>query len=73
MDSASIIGDSGIVYFGSEVDSNGKRFHALNAASGDVIWEIPMNQDITWSSPFIYNNLIYIGTMGGYIYAIEME
>jgi outer membrane protein assembly factor BamB len=52
---------NGIVYFGAE----NAYLYALNAASGALVWKQqlanPNNGYEIWSSPAVYNNVVYVG------------
>jgi outer membrane protein assembly factor BamB len=72
--SSPLLGNDGAVYVGSELTADGKRFHAFDRATGTVSWSIPIQLDITWSSAALSEEgHLYIGSMGGYVYAIQCE
>lgn len=72
--SSPLLGNDGAVYVGSELTTAGNRFHALDRETGAVKWSIPMQLDITWSSAALSGEgLLYIGSMDGYVYAIQCE
>lgn len=55
------------IYFGSEA----RKLHIMTK-NGEMLSEIELHQDITWSSPKIDSNgILYIGGMREYIYAIK--
>ncbi|GEM_PF-209484 len=70
---------NGIVYFGSENNNT----YALNATTGTQIWNYTVlggnisvggdisNKGISFSSPAIYQGIVYIQSNGGLIYALN--
>jgi outer membrane protein assembly factor BamB len=63
------IGDNGRIYVGSE----SRYLHAFDS-TGEEVWKVHLSQDITWPSPTIDSKgIIYLGGMGGKIYAIQTD
>ncbi len=59
------LGNNRVLYIGSEY-IDGKRFHAIDMATGDIIWSKQLASDITWSSPAISaSGVVYVGCMPG--------
>jgi outer membrane protein assembly factor BamB len=59
---------NGIVYFAT---SDGRRFKAIDAATGQVKFNIEM-KTISFSSPSIVGNTIYVGTSDGWLHAADL-
>jgi hypothetical protein len=65
MDSSPAVVD-GVVYIGS-TDSN---LYALNAKTGDKIWNYPTGAKVS-SSPAVVGGVVYVGSEDGNLYAID--
>jgi outer membrane protein assembly factor BamB len=48
------------------------RIHAIDAPSGDVIWEIPLNS-ISDHSPIVTDDTLFVGTRGGEILSLAAQ
>jgi outer membrane protein assembly factor BamB len=59
---------AGVVYFPT---SDGTRFKALDAATGDVKFNIETNV-VSFSSPAIVNNTAYFGTSDGLLHGVDL-
>jgi eukaryotic-like serine/threonine-protein kinase len=59
----------GVVYF---TTSDGTRFKALDAASGNVVFSV-LNKDVSFSSPAIANGSAYYGTTDGWLHAVDIK
>lgn len=59
---------NGVVYFPT---SDGQRFKAVDAATGQVKFNVAM-KTISFSSPAIVNNTLYFGTSDGWLHAMDM-
>ncbi|MBN1233815.1 MAG: PQQ-binding-like beta-propeller repeat protein, partial [Candidatus Coatesbacteria bacterium] len=57
----------GVVYYASEYS---KYLYALNANNGDLIWRSLLGT-ISYSSPCVANETVYIGSEFGYLHAIN--
>lgn len=44
---------------------------SLDRETGDEEWRIPTNGSIGWSSPAVVDDTVYIGTLGGTVYAVD--
>lgn len=58
--------NNGLVYAGSDDG----RFSALDAASGEVIWQFE-DDDEAWSPPAVGNGLVYVGNRNQVLYALD--
>jgi outer membrane protein assembly factor BamB len=52
------------------IGSYSKKFYALDAATGDVIWSFKANGEIS-GSPTVIGNLVYFATLKGRTYALN--
>lgn len=59
----------GVVYFAT---SDGRRFKALDAATGAVRFDLA-NKAISFSSPSLAGNAIYYGTSDGWLHAVDIR
>jgi len=59
----------GIVYFAT---SDGRRFKALDAASGAVRFDVE-NKAISFSSPALAGDVVYYGTSDGWLHAVDIR
>ena len=57
---------NGVVYFGSD----DRQVYALNAATGEKIWNFPTGA-LTESSPAVVNGVVYIGANNNNLYALN--
>lgn len=57
----------GMVYFPT---SDGRRFKALDAATGGTIYDVE-NKAVSFSSPAVAGNAVYYGTSDGWLHAID--
>jgi len=57
------------VYFPT---SDGKRFKALDALNGKVVFDLE-NEAISFSSPAIAGGLVYFGTSDGWFHAVDIK
>jgi outer membrane protein assembly factor BamB len=60
---------NGIVYFPT---SDGTRFKALDAATGEVTFNL-QNKAVSFSSPAIAGDIAYYGTSDGYLNAVDVR
>lgn len=60
--------DDGVVYWGS-----GGRFYALDAGSGEVVWETPAGNIQGWSAPTVLEDVILVRRAELGIYVIDRE
>ncbi len=58
----------GVVYFAT---SDGRRFKALDAATGAVRFDL-VNKAISFSSPALAGNVAYYGTSDGWLHAVDI-
>lgn len=58
---------NGMVYVGS---SDWFRLNAVDAASGELKWYFT-TKGAPWSSPTVADGVVYMGTTGGYLYAVD--
>ncbi len=62
------LGDDGNLYIGSE----DLKLFVISMTDGQLVKEIPVERDITWSSPVINSNgVLFVSDFGGYTYAIQ--
>jgi outer membrane protein assembly factor BamB len=54
------------IYVGSEDG----RLYAVNATTGEKLWDILIGDSIT-SSPAVADGIVYVGSHDGNLYAIE--
>jgi eukaryotic-like serine/threonine-protein kinase len=59
--------ERGIVYFPT---SDGERFKALDAATGDTIYDIS-NKAVSFSSPAIARDTVFYGSSDGWLHAVD--
>lgn len=59
----------GVVYFAT---SDGRRFKALDAATGAVRFDLA-NKAISFSSPALAGNVVYYGTSDGWLHAVDIQ
>lgn len=59
----------GVVYFAT---SDGRRFKALDAATGAVRFDLA-NNAISFSSPALAGNVIYYGTSDGWLHSVDIR
>ncbi len=59
----------GVVYFAT---SDGRRFKALDAATGAVRFGLA-NKAISFSSPAVAGNVIYYGTSDGWLHSVDIR
>ena len=59
----------GVVYFAT---SDGRRFKALDAATGEVRFDLP-NHAISFGSPSIAGDRVYYGTSDGWLHAVDLR
>lgn len=77
--SSPALGDDGLIYTASEDTRDGdkgkgNRFHAINKTTGETVWALKLEMDVTWGSAVIdENGYIYIGDMKGYFYKIKSD
>ncbi|HRG87523.1 MAG TPA: PQQ-binding-like beta-propeller repeat protein [Chitinophagales bacterium] len=67
--SSPTLGNDRLLYIGSEghgnTGDNENRLHAIDMASGTILWSVQLGKDITWSSPAIADDgTLYIASMG---------
>ncbi|MES2124586.1 MAG: PQQ-binding-like beta-propeller repeat protein [Gemmatimonadota bacterium] len=60
---------NGVVYFAT---SDGRRFKALDAATGAVRFDL-QNKSISFSSPAIAGDVIYVGTSDGWMHSYDLK
>jgi outer membrane protein assembly factor BamB len=62
--SSPLLGDDGVLYFGSEGTENG-HFHAVDMKTGTAVWDTGYDKnpmpDIGLGSPALYKSFIYLG------------
>jgi outer membrane protein assembly factor BamB len=69
-DSSPAIGPDGTIYIGATKE--GKLF-AIDQ-NGNYKWHIKLGNSVdTWSSPAIFEEVVYIGSDNGYLYAVNAE
>lgn len=59
----------GVVYFAT---SDGRRFKALDAATGAVRFDLA-NKAISFSSPSLAGNAVYYGTSDGWLHSVDIR
>lgn len=59
---------NGVVYFAT---SDGRRFKAIDAGTGQVKYNIGM-KTISFSSPSIVGSTVYVGTSDGWLHALDI-
>ena len=59
---------NGVVYFPT---SDGTRFKALDAATGELKFNIA-NKFVSFSSPAVVNNVAYFGSSDGWLHAVDI-
>lgn len=59
----------GVVYFAT---SDGRRFKALDAATGAVKFDLE-NKAVSFSSPAVAGNVVYYGTSDGWLRAVDVR
>jgi outer membrane protein assembly factor BamB len=59
----------GVVYFAT---SDGRRFKALDAATGAVKFDLE-NKAVSFSSPALAGNVVYYGTSDGWLHAVDIN
>jgi outer membrane protein assembly factor BamB len=59
----------GVVYFAT---SDGRRFKALDAATGAVRFDLE-NKAVSFSSPAIAGNVVYYGTSDGWLHGVDIR
>jgi outer membrane protein assembly factor BamB len=59
---------NGVVYFPTY---DGTRFKALDAATGDLKFNIA-NKFVSFSSPAVVNNVAYFGSSDGWLHAVDI-
>ncbi|MFO7796087.1 MAG: PQQ-binding-like beta-propeller repeat protein [Promethearchaeati archaeon] len=68
--SSPTIADDGSIFFATE----DRKVFRVNKQNGDLIKIYEVERDITWCScTFDDDSTLYIGDMGGYLYAIELS
>ena len=63
-----IVTDKQNLYFGSA----NKKIYALDAASGDFLWEFQTSNKI-WTAPAVDKGVVYVGNYGGNVYALSAD
>ncbi len=66
---SSPVHDDGVLYVGS---SDARRLFALDAASGETIWEVGTG-GWSWGDPVLADGKVYIGAIGAAPYPQELE
>ena len=70
IDSSPAIGPDGTIYVGSTLEG---KVYAIDK-NGDYKWHIKLGESKdTWSSPAIFEGVVYIGSDNGYVYAVDAE
>jgi outer membrane protein assembly factor BamB len=60
------------IFLVSGTKASSGRIHAMDASSGDVIWEIPLNS-IADHSPIVADDSLFVGTRGGEILSLAAQ
>ncbi len=69
MSSPTIVKD--VVYIGSRGLENGPNVFAFEDSSGEELWSFQAEMGISYSSPFVVNNTVYIGS--DKVYALDAD
>ena len=65
---------NGVVYTSCQYFPRINKIYAISAFNGTLKWEFSMESDgPEYSSPAIYNNIIYTGSDDGHIYALNAD
>jgi len=59
------------VYVGSGSYSNDGSLHAVNAETGEKIWEFSKPERGIASSPTVVDGIVYVGSLDGKLYAVD--
>jgi len=63
---------NGVVYISCQYFRGINKIYAVNALNGALKWEFSTESDgPEYSSPAIYNDIVYVGSDDGYIYALN--